>query len=215
MPDCGVFPSVWVKSAQNMEYIMNIGSKRVILASKSPRRRELLSKIADAFEIETAEVDESLPAKIHPRDGVEILAVRKGAPIAELNPDAVVISSDTLVELGGIPLGKPSDELDARRMLRSLSGKAHNVHTGVAVHYRGTVLSGVDSTAVIFREMSDAEIDEYIAGGEPMDKAGAYGIQGEGGRFVLGYDGRFDTVMGLSVALVERLVSEILGDGCE
>ena len=191
---------------------MNIKEKRVILASKSPRRRELLGKIVDSFEIETREVDESLPASVHPREGVELLAVRKGAPIACENPDSIVISSDTLVELDGVALGKPRDADDAHRMLRSLSGKAHNVHTGVAVHYLGRVLSGVDSTAVIFREMSDAEIDEYIAGGEPMDKAGAYGIQGEGGKFVLGYDGRFDTVMGLSVALTERLIAEILED---
>ena len=191
---------------------MNMNGKKVILASKSPRRRELLCKIVDSFEVETAEVDESLPAEIHPRDGVEILAVRKGAPIAARYPDAIVISSDTLVELDGVALGKPTDELDAKRMLRSLSGKAHNVHTGVAIHYMGRALSGVDSTAVKFREMSDAEIDEYIAGGEPMDKAGAYGIQGGAGKFVDRYEGDFDTVVGLSLALTERLIKEITGD---
>lgn len=191
---------------------MDIKGRKVILASKSPRRRELLGKIIGSFEIETAEVDESLPTTVHPREGVEILAVRKGAPIAEGNPDAIVISSDTLVELEGVALGKPTDADDAHRMLRSLAGRSHNVHTGVAVHYRGRVCSGVDSTAVIFREMCDAEIDEYIAGGEPMDKAGAYGIQGEGGKFVLGYDGRFDTVMGLSIDLVERLIAKVMED---
>ena len=183
---------------------------RVILASKSPRRKELLRELFDSFEIITAEVDETLPESIHPREGVEILAVRKGAPVAAENPDALVISSDTLVELGGVPLGKPTDALDAKNMLRTLSGNTHRVHTGVAVHYKGRVVSGVDSTAVIFRTLSDTEIDEYIATGEPMDKAGAYGIQGKGGVFVSGYEGSFDTVVGLSVALTDRLCKEII-----
>ena len=183
---------------------------RVILASKSPRRKELLRELFDSFEIITAEVDETLPESIHPREGVEILAVRKGAPVAAENPDALVISSDTLVELGGVPLGKPTDALDAKNMLRTLSGNTHRVHTGVAVHYKGRAVSGVDSTAVIFRTLSDTEIDEYIATGEPMDKAGAYGIQGKGGVFVSGYEGSFDTVVGLSVALTDRLCKEIV-----
>ena len=97
-------------------------------------------------------------------------------------------------------------------MLSLLSGKTHNVHTGVAVHYRGRAYSGVDSTRVTFREMRDSEIYEYIDGGEPMDKAGAYGIQGEGGKFVLGYDGKFDTVMGLSVSLTEKLIALAMED---
>ena len=183
---------------------------RVILASKSPRRRELLAALFDSFEIITADVDENLPEDIHPKSGVEMLAVRKGAPIANENPDALVISSDTLVELDGVPLGKPCDEADAKNMLRALSGNTHRVHTGVAVHYKGRVKSGSDTTAVIFRSLTDTEIDEYIATGEPMDKAGAYGIQGKGGAFVSGYEGRFDTVVGLSVALTDKLCKEIV-----
>ena len=132
---------------------------RYILASKSPRRKELLGEIIPKFEIITSEADESLPANVHPREGVEILAVRKGEDVAKDNPDAIVISSDTLVELNGIPLGKPTSEADAMRMLTELSGKAHNVHTGVAVHYNGRVFSGVATTAVYFREMT---IDEII-----------------------------------------------------
>ena len=191
---------------------MELSEYKIILASKSPRRRELLLGIAPRFDIATAEVDEGLPEGMHPRLGVELLAVRKGAPIAEAEPEAIVISSDTLVELDGIPLGKPRDEAHACRMLRSLSGRVHNVHTGVAVHYRGAVYSGVDSTSVRFRDMSDGEILEYVRCGEPMDKAGAYGIQGEGGKFVLGYDGEFDTVMGLSVSLTKRLIEKAVGD---
>ena len=183
---------------------------RVILASKSPRRRELLRELFDSFDIVTAEVDETLPDTIHPKDGVEILAIRKGAPVALDAPDALVISSDTLVELDGVPLGKPADESDAKKMLLALSGNTHRVHTGVAVHYNGRVVSGVDSTAVSFRDLCESEIDEYIATGEPMDKAGAYGIQGKGGALVSGYKGSFDTVVGLSVALTKRLCEEIL-----
>ena len=184
---------------------------RYILASKSPRRRELLGGIIKEFEILTADTDEALPEGMHPRDGVRLLAERKGAAVlSAVGDDAVVISSDTLVELDGTPLGKPADEAAARRMLRRLSGRTHNVHTGVAVHYRGRCFSGVDSTSVTFRELSDAEITEYVAGGEPMDKAGAYGIQGQGGRLVACYEGSFDTVVGLSVSLTETLIKEAL-----
>ena len=179
---------------------------RYILASKSPRRRELLQEVISNFEIITHEVDETLPEGIHPRKGVEILAIRKGEVVAKDAPEAIVISSDTLVELGGVALGKPTDEEDAYRMLRSLSGKAHNVHTGVAIHAGGKVFSGVASTAVHFREMTDEEIYAYIATGDPMDKAGAYGIQNGGGLFVTKYDGDYDTVVGLSMNLVNNLL---------
>ena len=185
---------------------------KYILASKSPRRRELLGEVINAFDIITHEVDETLPEGIHPREGVEILAIRKGAAVAKDAPEAIVISSDTLVELGGVALGKPTDENDAYRMLRALSGKAHNVHTGVAVHAHGKVYSGVASTAVYFREMSDEEIYAYIATGDPMDKAGAYGIQNGGGLFVTKYDGDYDTVVGLSVRLTKKLLDEAKND---
>ena len=184
---------------------------RYILASKSPRRRELLQEVISNFEIITHEVDETLPEGIHPRKGVEILAIRKGEVVAKDATEAIVISSDTLVELGGVALGKPTDESDAYRMLRSLSGKAHNVHTGVAIHAHGKVFSGVASTAVHFREMTDEEIYAYIATGDPMDKAGAYGIQNGGGLFVTKYDGDYDTVVGLSMNLVKKLLEEAQG----
>jgi septum formation protein len=110
------------------------------------------------------------------------------------------------VELDGVALGKPQDEADAARMLRSLSGKAHNVHTGVAVHYRGKVYSGTDSTAVHFRPITEEEIAEYIASREPMDKAGSYAIQGIGGKFITGFEGDYDTVVGLSMRLLGELI---------
>ena len=186
---------------------------RVILASKSPRRRELLERLIPEFEIITKETDESLPEGIHPREGVELLAVRKGAAVRELVGDgALIVSSDTLVEIDGTPLGKPVDREDAHRILSSLSGRVHNVHTGVAVHYLGRVYSGTHTSRVTFREMSDGEIYSYIDTGEPMDKAGAYGIQGEGGRFVADFDGEFESIMGLSVTLTRELIERATGN---
>ena len=191
---------------------MNLSNVRVVLASKSPRRRELLGKICENFEILTREVDETLPAGVLPKAGVEMLAVMKGAAVLCDAGDALVISSDTLVEVDDVPLGKPTSREDAFDMLRSLSGRAHNVHTGVAVHYNGKCFSGVASSHVYFKELSDEEIWQYIDTGEPMDKAGAYGIQGEGGKFVLKYDGDFDTIMGLSLRLSTELIECALAD---
>lgn len=184
----------------------------IILASASPRRKELLARLYDKFEIITSDVDESLPDGVHPCQGVEILAVRKGRAVADNHGDAVVISSDTLVEIDALPLGKPTSREDAFRMLRTLSGRYHNVHTGVAVHCGGRVRSGVASSRVKFKELSDTDIWAYIDTGEPMDKAGAYAIQGIGGAFIEGYDGDFDTIMGLSVSLTEALIRKVLGD---
>ena len=186
---------------------------KIILASGSPRRKELLSQLYDSFDIITSEVDETLPEGMHPCRGVEVLAARKGRAVADAgHADAVVISSDTLVEIDGIPLGKPTSREDAHRMLSMLSGNYHNVHTGVAVHYRECVKSGVATACVKFKPLSDTEIWEYIDTGEPMDKAGAYAIQGIGGKFIEGYDGDFDTIMGLSVSLTKRLIGEALGE---
>ena len=181
---------------------------RVVLASKSPRRRELLAEIFHDFDIIVSDADESLPEGRTPAECAEIVATRKGFAVAAgEGPGALVISSDTMVELDGVILGKPESAEDAHRMLSMLSGRTHNVHTGVAVHYRGRCFSGVDTTRVEFRALTDTEIDEYIATGEPMDKAGAYGIQGLGGRFVVGFCGNYDTVVGLSVSLTKKLVA--------
>ena len=191
---------------------------KVILASKSPRRRELLAKLASEmgfeFEIITEEVDEKVDEGTSPFDAVMILAEKKGSAVAvrEDCRSALVISSDTLVELDGIALGKPCDFDDAVRMLRSLSGRGHFVRTGVSVSYKGRVVCDVASTEVVFRTLSDEEIFAYVESGEPMDKAGAYGIQGGAGKFVSGYNGDYDTVVGLSLKLTERLIKEVIGD---
>ena len=184
---------------------------RIILASKSPRRRELLSRIYSDFEVIVSDADETLPENKTPRECAEEISLRKGAAVAlDVGDDALVISSDTMVELDGVILGKPESEDDARRMLAMLSGNTHNVHTGVAIHYRGRRFSGVDTTRVEFKNLTAAEIDAYVATGEPMDKAGSYGIQGKGGALVKGYDGDFDTVVGLSIELTRRLIEEAL-----
>lgn len=182
---------------------------RIVLASKSPRRREILSRIVNEFEIITCETDETLPEGMHPCEGVRILAERKGAAVAKSLPaDTLVISSDTLVELGGTPLGKPKDAVDAVDMLMTLSGNSHNVHTGVAVHYRGGVYSGVSSSKVFFRTLTIEEAEDYVKTGEPLDKAGSYAIQGIGKKFVSGYEGEFESIVGLSVLLTEKLINE-------
>ena len=181
---------------------------RVILASKSPRRRELLKGLFSDFEIITRDTDETTPSDMHPRESVEVLAVRKGAAVLSRETEnALIIASDTLVELDGSPLGKPADEADAVSMLMRLSGKRHNVHTGVSVHYGGRVFSGVDTSSVIFRSFSESEALDYVKTGEPMDKAGAYAIQGIGAALVEKYEGSFDTIVGLSMSLTERLVN--------
>ena len=186
---------------------------KYILASRSPRRKELLSKIVDSFEIITREADESLPDGVHPKEGVELLAVRKGKAVAdEISADFLIVSSDTLVELGGVPLGKPEDGEDAVKMLLNLSGKTHNVHTGVAIHYKGKVFSGSDTSSVTFKSFGEDEAREYVATGEPMDKAGSYAIQGIGARLVLKYEGDFDTIVGLSLKLTKRLIDEAVAN---
>ncbi|MBE6537697.1 MAG: septum formation protein Maf [Ruminococcaceae bacterium] len=183
----------------------------IILASASPRRREILSAVCEKFDIKVSDTDESLAEYVHPYDEVRILAERKGRAVLDSfgyeASDKFIISSDTLVELSGRHLGKPESENDAKAMLLELSGKRHNVHTGIAIHYNGEVYSGVATTGVYFRDISEEEIEEYIATGEPMDKAGSYGIQGLGGKFVERIEGDFDTVVGFSVRLFLELAS--------
>ncbi len=183
-----------------------------ILASGSPRRHAFLTEMGIPFTVVTAETDETLDAGLSPREGVAILARRKAEAVAPLVSETdTVIAADTLVELYGKPLGKPSGEKEAAEMLRALSGKAHRVHTGVAVLRGDRLLCEAETTVVFFRELSDEEIDSYIASGEPLDKAGAYGIQGRASAFVLRIEGALDNVVGLPCALLTALLKEIEG----
>ena len=181
-----------------------------ILASRSPRRHAYLTEMGIPFTVVTAETDETLPVGTPPCEGVALLARRKAEAVAPfVLPSDTVIAADTLVELDGVPLGKPHDAGEAREMLLALSGRAHSVHTGVAVLRGGKMLCEAETTAVYFRALSDREIDAYIESGEPLDKAGAYGIQGLASAFVLRIEGNLDNVVGLPCARLARMLREI------
>ncbi len=183
-----------------------------ILASGSPRRKEILEELGYQFEIKTGDYDESTVALDDPKEGVQKLAL--GKALAAVQQPGLYLGSDTVVVLDGVVMGKPSDEQDAFRMLRSLSGRTHEVCTGVAlvtVGEDGTVEhteTFVEATEVTFFELTDEEIDRYIRTGEPMDKAGAYGIQGLGRVLVEGIRGDYETVVGLPAARVYRALRE-------
>lgn len=175
----------------------------MILASQSPRRAEILSMLGFDFEIDVADCDENVDG-IPTEQIVAVLARRKAQAVAERHPDEVVIGSDTLVTVDGSPIGKPKDAADAKRMLRLLSGRSHTVYTGVSIIKDGVDETFVVSAEVEFYPLTDAQIDRYVATGEPLDKAGAYGIQGRGALLVRGIKGDFFTVMGLPAAEVTR-----------
>jgi septum formation protein len=180
---------------------------RVILASQSPRRRELLALVGISHDVRPADIDETLHPGELPWAHAERLAREKAAAIPE--PDAVVIGSDTIVVVDGDVLGKPVDEVDAARMLRRLSGRSHTVITAVAVRWRGTIASGVEEVGVTFHDLDDDQIGAYVRTREPMDKAGAYGIQGFGATIVQRVDGDYFAVMGLPLQLLVRLCARL------
>ena len=180
---------------------------RVILASASPRRRDLLSLIGIPHEVRAANIDESYMPGETPREHAERLA--RGKANAVVAPDAVTIGSDTIVVVDGSVLGKPRDRAHASEMLRRLSGRSHVVMTGVAVRWHGRVASGLEEVGVTFRALTDAEIERYIDTGEPMDKAGAYGIQGYGATIVERVDGDYFAVMGLALNRMVGLLREL------
>jgi septum formation protein len=176
---------------------------RVILASASPRRRELLRLIGIEHEVRPADIDERYLPHESPAAHAERLAREKASAIDE--DGAVTIGSDTIVVVDGDVLGKPRDRAHAREMLKRLSGRSHIVMTGVAVRWRGRVASGLEEVGVTFRALADDEIERYIDTGEPMDKAGAYGIQGFGATLVERIDGDYFAVMGLALNRLVRL----------
>ena len=172
----------------------------VILASSSPRRKELLQLICSNFRVIPPECDEKLPANIPTNEAAEYLSDLKCRYIADIYDNSIVIGCDTMVICGGVIYGKPSDEDDAKRMLLALSGKEHVVVSGVTIGYQKRFLSFSVNTKVTFRNLSDADIDIYCRSGEPLDKAGAYGIQGIGSMLVKKIDGDFYNVVGLPVS---------------
>lgn len=184
---------------------------KIILASKSPRRRELLEMLGfKDFEIIPASGPELSPEGLTPSDTVCGIALGKAREVAKnAEKGALIIAADTLVCLDGEFLGKPKDKEDAARMLERLSGRTHTVYTGVALIKDGEELCEAEASDVLFRELSGAEIDAYIATGEPMDKAGAYGAQGLGALLVKGIDGDFFNVMGLPVCTLGLMLGRL------
>lgn len=172
----------------------------VILASSSPRRRELIKLICSDFRVIPPECDEKLPADISTYDAAEYLSDLKCRYIADIYDNSVVIGCDTVVICDGAIFGKPANDEDAKRMLRALSGKEHSVISGVTIGYNKRYLSFSVDTKVTFRQLSETDIDAYVRSGEPLDKAGAYGIQGAGSLLVEKINGDFYNVVGLPVS---------------
>ena len=184
----------------------------MILASASPRRKEILSLLTEDFKIIPAVGEEVVPLGVTPKEVVESLALQKAMEVFKANNTEIVIGSDTVVEESGVILGKPKNVEDAAAQLRSLSGKVHFVHTGVAVVYpdREPYVFSV-SSAVRFAPLSEDEISEYIGTGETMDKAGSYAIQGLGGRFIeKNEDGDYYAIMGLPLQPLYKSLKEYL-----
>ena len=180
---------------------------RLVLASGSSRRAELLDNLGLDFDVDPADIDESRHPGEDPASYVERLARQKAETVAA--PDRLVVAADTTVVHEGHVMGKPAHPEEARAMLRRLQGAVHEVFTGLAVAVDSNVESLVDVTTVTMLTMTDGEIDDYVAGGEPMDKAGAYALQGQGGVYVSSLGGSPFTVIGLPIHLLPRLIARM------
>ena len=189
---------------------------RIVLASKSPRRKEILENLGIKFDIIVADADESCDIS-DPAERVSSLAAVKGRAVLDLlrpseeDRDTLIIACDTLVYAGGEFLGKPRDKDDARRMIKMLSGKAHSVLSGLYVSYGGKELSSASDTKVVFDEMTDREIEDYISSDEPYDKAGGYAVQGLASLYVSGIEGDYFNVVGLPVNLLYKTLKNEFG----
>lgn len=180
----------------------------IILASASPRRLELMRLISEEFEVIPADVEEILPEEISALKAAEYLARLKAQSVAADNPSALVIGCDTAVIIDDEVLGKPKDEQDAFSMLSKLSGREHSVVTGCALCFNGKTVSFSEETKVIFHELTDKEILDYIATNEPSDKAGSYGIQGRGALLVKSIVGDYFNVVGMPVSRLNREIQK-------
>lgn len=186
-----------------------MSAMKLILASASPRRQELLQKITPDFLVCPSGAEETVPADIPPEAVAAYLSECKASEVAERFPEAAVIGCDTVVISGSAILGKPRDRADAARMLRLLSGNTHTVITGTTIIAGGRTETFSSVTEVTFYPLSDAEIEAYLDTGEPFDKAGAYGIQGKGSLLISGIHGDYFTVVGLPVARLARTLKEM------
>ncbi|MFL5502692.1 MAG: Maf family protein [Gemmatimonadaceae bacterium] len=186
-----------------------MSSCRVVLASGSPRRRQLLDLIGITHEVRPSNVDETARPREAPRRHAERLAREKATAVARRDPDLITIGADTVVVINRKVLGKPVDDADAARMLAMLSGREHTVITAIAVSRGRKLRSAIEEVRVKFRRLRDAEIDAYIATREPMDKAGAYGIQGYGATIVERIEGDYFAVMGLPLVRLINLLRDV------
>ncbi len=186
---------------------------RLVLASRSPRRVELLTRAGYRFEVEPADIDERRLEGEKPDEMVQRLARGKAAAVAPRHPGSIVLGADTVVVVDGAVLGKPDGDADAARMLRQLSGRAHHVLTGVALTAGRRRCEGVQETRVYFRALSPDDVAWYVASGESGDKAGAYSIQGRASRFVTRIEGSYTNVVGLPIELVDGLFRELADGG--
>ncbi len=189
-----------------------IGSaaRPLILASQSPRRREILEKMGVTFTVCPAKSEVAIDSRLPLCEAVKAVARAKAEEIAAENPGKAVLGADTVVAIEETVLGKPQDETEAKKMLRALSGREHRVVTAVwVVDETGRGQGFASDNRVTFAPLSDEDIDEYVATGEPLDKAGAYGIQGVGGRYILGMCGDFYAVMGLPCGELRQFLQEI------
>jgi len=184
-------------------------TRRLILASASPRRHEILTAAGIPHEIRTSDADETLPDGISPADAVQLLSARKARAVcATAAPDEIVLAADTVVCHRGVILGKPGSEGEAREMLLALSGDTHQVFTGITLCDGTKTVTQYECSHVHMREISGEEIDAYIRTGEPMDKAGAYGIQGRAGLFVRAIEGDYFNIVGLPLCRVGTVLRE-------
>ncbi len=187
---------------------------KLILASQSPRRKEILNSVGLNFEVMPVDADESLPEGIEAADAVTLLARRKAKALLEAHPelsDCVILAADTLVECFGEILGKPENKEDARRMLTMLCGCGSAVHTGVCIAYKGKFATALETAYVTFDEMSAEEIEDYISTDEPYDKAGGYAVQGRAALYIAGVTGDWYSVVGLPIHAVKNLLDEEFG----
>ena len=184
---------------------------KYILASKSPRRKELMRFISSSFEIAVEDIDEESSYNLPPIEAVKDIAKRKGEAVDALYPNDLIISADTIVALENEIIGKPLDAEDAKRILRKLSGKTHFVYTGFRVKYLDKEVIDVVSTEVTFNNLSDSLIDTYVSSGSPLDKAGAYGFQdNESFHIIKEVIGSIDNVIGFPVKEIKEVVNEVI-----
>ena len=181
----------------------------IILASQSPRRRELMGLFKIPFTVQVADIDETMDPEKDPAQEVARVSRLKAQAVA-CSSEPIVIAADTIVVCGGRILGKPKDEADAVQMLRALSGQTHQVMTGLTVCRGADCITGTEVTDVVFRPLSEQEILAYVRSGEPMDKAGAYGIQGGGALFVRQIRGDYYNVVGLPICRLQQMLENIV-----